>query len=129
MAISNCVYPENEVKRILERRLLYSSRRRKIANQTFILGDVEFRAAQILPPKVILGLTFGRFNHRGGKVSADSLCNVNPAAVQRRNQVEGDSSRLRNQIPGYECRPGGLAEARSRALQGKPPYNHDREDN
>src|SRR5436190_2116821 len=86
VAISNCVYPENEVKGILQRRLLYSSRRRKIANQTFILGDVEFRAAQILPPKVIFGLTFGRFNHRGGKVSANSLCNVNPAAAQRRNK-------------------------------------------
>ncbi len=108
VAISNCVYPENEVKRILERRLLYSGRRRNVANQALISGNAELKAVKILPAKVILGLASRRFNHRGGKVSANSLCNVNPAAFHRRNKSKEIHPASATKFQDTNATPAGL---------------------
>ncbi len=76
-----------------------------------ILGDVKFETAQIPSPKVIFGLTFSRFNHRRARSQCQWPVRRNPLLLSVEIS-EGDSSRLRNQIPGYECTSRGCSQGK-----------------
>ena len=88
VAVADCVYPDDELKGVLQFRKLLSQTRREVFKQCLVLRHAKLNATSFSRGKVALRFLIGRLNQDRRKIRADCARDVEAIPAQNRDQVQ-----------------------------------------